>query len=52
MDRITLILVPDERSPVRRFQVPRALLRYGGWGVALALVLGAAGLADWVRLRL
>jgi murein DD-endopeptidase MepM/ murein hydrolase activator NlpD len=52
MDRITLILVPDERSPVRRFQVPRALLRYGGWGVALLLVLGAAGAADWVRLRL
>ena len=52
MDRITVILVPDERSPVRRLQVPRVLLRYGGWGVALALVLGAAGFADWVRLRL
>jgi murein DD-endopeptidase MepM/ murein hydrolase activator NlpD len=52
MDRITLILVPDERSPVRRFRVPRALLRYGVFGVALAVVLGAAGFADWVRLRL
>ena len=52
MDRVTLILVPDECSPVRRFQVPRALLRYGVWGAALALVLGTAGFADWVRLRL
>jgi murein DD-endopeptidase MepM/ murein hydrolase activator NlpD len=51
MDRITLILVPDERSPVRRFQVPRALVRYGGWGAALLLLLGAAGFADWARLR-
>jgi murein DD-endopeptidase MepM/ murein hydrolase activator NlpD len=51
MDRVTLILVPDECSPVRRFQVPRALLRYGVWGVALGLVLGTAGFADWVRLR-
>jgi murein DD-endopeptidase MepM/ murein hydrolase activator NlpD len=52
MDRITLILVPDERSPVRRLQVPRALIRYGGWIAALVLLLGAAGLVDWARLRL
>jgi murein DD-endopeptidase MepM/ murein hydrolase activator NlpD len=52
MDRITLILVPDERSPMRRFQVPRVLVRYGGWGAALVLLLGTAGFADWARLRL
>jgi murein DD-endopeptidase MepM/ murein hydrolase activator NlpD len=52
MDRITLILVPDERSPVRRLQVPRALIRHGGWVAALVFLLGAAGLVDWARLRL
>jgi len=50
-DRITVIVVPDETSPVRRFQVPRALLRHGIWIVALVAMLFTAGLVDYVRLR-
>ncbi len=50
-DRITVIVVPDETSPVRRFQVPRALLRHGVWMAALVAMLAAAGVVDYVRLR-
>jgi murein DD-endopeptidase MepM/ murein hydrolase activator NlpD len=52
MDRITLLVIPDERSPVRRVQIPRALVRHGPW-VALVVAL-VAGLvfADWMRLRI
>lgn len=52
MDLVTLIVVPDERSPVRRFRVPRKLLRHGSWVGALALLVGVAGFVDWVKLRL
>jgi len=52
MDRVTLIFLPDERSPVRRFRVPRALFRYGPWAIGPLLLLIGLGTADWVRLRL
>jgi murein DD-endopeptidase MepM/ murein hydrolase activator NlpD len=52
MDRITLIFLPDERSPVRRLRVPRALVRYGPWVIGPLLLLIVLGTADWVRLRL
>jgi hypothetical protein len=52
MDHVTLIVVPDERSPVRRLQVPRALIRWGPWAAAGLLALFAILLVDWVRLRL
>jgi murein DD-endopeptidase MepM/ murein hydrolase activator NlpD len=50
-DRVTVIVVPDETSPVRRFQVPRALLRHGIWIAALVAMLVTAGLVDYIRLR-
>ena len=52
MDHVTLIVVPDERSPVRRVQVPRALIRWGPWVAAGLLALFAVLLVDWVRLRI
>lgn len=52
MDRVTLIYLSDERSPVRRFHVPRALFRYGPWVIGPLLLLIGLGTADWVRLRL
>ncbi len=42
MDRYTLILVADERSPVRRFQVPKIYVRralYGAVGLGLIFML-------------
>ncbi len=50
-DRLTVIVVPDETSPVRRFQVPRALLRHGIWIGVLVAMLFAAAVVDYVRLR-
>ena len=47
----TLIFVPDERSPVRRFQVRRTRLKQGVVGGAVALVLALVMAIDWVRLR-
>jgi murein DD-endopeptidase MepM/ murein hydrolase activator NlpD len=52
MDRVTLILVPDELSRVRRVQVPRALISYGLWALAGLSLLLAVALTDWVRLRI
>lgn len=52
MDRMTVIVVPDETSPVRRYQVPRRLVTRGPWiALAVALVV-IAGAVDYVRLRL
>jgi murein DD-endopeptidase MepM/ murein hydrolase activator NlpD len=52
MDHVTLIVVPDERSPVRRVKVPRALIRWGPWAVAALVALFAVLLVDWVSLKL
>jgi murein DD-endopeptidase MepM/ murein hydrolase activator NlpD len=52
MDRVTLIVVPDGQSRVRRVQVPRALLRWGVPGVVVAALVFGALAADWARLRL
>lgn len=52
MDRYTLIVVADERSPVRRFQVPRVLVKRAVWGAAALLaVLLLLGI-DYVRVRI
>jgi hypothetical protein len=52
MNRVTVIVVPDEPSRVRRFRVPARLLRFGAWGGLAFALLFAATAADWVRLRL
>jgi murein DD-endopeptidase MepM/ murein hydrolase activator NlpD len=52
MDHVTLIVVPDERSPVRRLKVPRALIRWGPWAVAALVAMFVVLLVDWVNLKL
>lgn len=51
-ERWTLLVVADERSPVRRFQVPARWLRRGPWVAAIVALALAAVSVDWVRLRL
>ncbi len=50
-DKLTLIVVPDEASPVRRYQISRSWLRRARWiGPLLAIMLiGLIG--DYTRLR-
>jgi hypothetical protein len=51
MDRVEVIVVPDETSAVRRYQVPRRLVEYGPWAAVVIAVLVVAGTVDYVRLR-
>ena len=52
MDRLTVMVIPDEASAVRRYQVSRRLLRYAPWAAVVFAVLVIAGGVDYVRLRL
>jgi murein DD-endopeptidase MepM/ murein hydrolase activator NlpD len=52
MDQYTLIVVADERSPVRRFQVPRNLVKRAVWGGAAAIAVLLLFGVDYVRLRI
>lgn len=52
MDRFSLIVVSDETSPVRRFEIRKDLVRKGLWAAGLAVLLGIAGTLDYVRLRI
>jgi hypothetical protein len=52
MNRIQVIVVPDETSAVRRYQIPRWLVEYGPWAAVVIAVLVVAGSIDYVRLRL
>jgi murein DD-endopeptidase MepM/ murein hydrolase activator NlpD len=52
MDRVTLIVVPDAESAVRRYQVSRRLIRYAPWAAVAIAILVLAGSIDWVRLHL
>jgi septal ring factor EnvC (AmiA/AmiB activator) len=48
MDLYTLIVVSDDRSPVKRFQVPKVFVRRMVWAaVALALVVAGATWDYW-----
>ena len=51
MDRVQVIVVPDETSAVRRYQVPRRLVEYGPWTAVVIAVLVVAGSIDYLRLR-
>ena len=52
MQHYTLIVVGDERSPVRRIQVPVTLVRRAVWiGAAVALFLALA-VFDYTRMRI
>jgi murein DD-endopeptidase MepM/ murein hydrolase activator NlpD len=51
-DQYSLIIVGDELSPIRRFDVPKVKVRRAvRAGIVLAVVL-AVGLVDYVRLRI
>jgi murein DD-endopeptidase MepM/ murein hydrolase activator NlpD len=52
MNRLTVIVVPDEASAVRRYQVPRRLVEYAPWAALVFALLLIAGSVDYVRLRL
>jgi murein DD-endopeptidase MepM/ murein hydrolase activator NlpD len=52
MDRLTVMVIPDEASAVRRYQVSRRLIRYAPWAAVVFAVVLVAGGVDYVRLRL
>ena len=51
MNRVQVIVVTDEASALRRYQVPRWLVEYGPWAAVVLAVLVVAGSVDYVRLR-
>ena len=52
MDRYSLIVVGDELSPIRRFDIRRDLVRYALWGAGVAVFLLLVGFVDYVRIRI
>lgn len=52
MDRYSLIVVGDELSPIRRFDVRRDWIRRALWGAGITAFLLLAGMVDYVRLRI
>jgi murein DD-endopeptidase MepM/ murein hydrolase activator NlpD len=52
MNRLTVMVIPDEASAVRRYQVSRRLVKYAPWAAVVIAVLLVAGSVDYVRLRL
>jgi murein DD-endopeptidase MepM/ murein hydrolase activator NlpD len=51
MDKYSLIVVSDETSPVRRFEIRKDFVRRSVWGAALLAVLLVGLIADYVRVR-
>jgi murein DD-endopeptidase MepM/ murein hydrolase activator NlpD len=52
MERLSLIVVSDETSPIRRFDVRRTTLKRAVWGAAIAALMLLVALADWVNVRI
>jgi len=52
MDTLSVIVVSDETSPVRRYEVRKLLLRRAAWGAGIAAVLLLLLLVDYVRVRI
>ncbi|MDH3212341.1 MAG: M23 family metallopeptidase [Myxococcales bacterium] len=52
MKRYSLIVVTDETSPVRRFDVRRQVVQRALWGAGIAVAVLLAVLGDYVRLRI
>jgi hypothetical protein len=52
MDRFSLIVVSDETSPVRRFEIRKTTVRRALWGAGIAAVVGIGVAVDYVRVRL
>lgn len=51
MDKFSLIVVSDETSPVRRFELRKDLVRRSLWGAGIAAVLLLGLMVDYVRVR-
>lgn len=51
MDRFSLILVSDETSPVRRFEIRKSTVRRGLWVAGISAILGLGMAIDYVRVR-
>ncbi|MDH3520589.1 MAG: M23 family metallopeptidase [Myxococcales bacterium] len=51
MDTFSLIVVSDETSPVRRFEVRKTLVKRCLWGAGIAAALLVLLLVDYVRVR-
>jgi murein DD-endopeptidase MepM/ murein hydrolase activator NlpD len=51
MERYSLIVVADETSPIRRFDVRKDLVRKAAWGAAIAACMLLIGGVDYVRVR-
>jgi len=51
MKDYTLMLVGDERSPVRRFHIPGRKLQHAAWAAAIVALVLLAGFWDYWRLR-
>jgi murein DD-endopeptidase MepM/ murein hydrolase activator NlpD len=52
MERLSLIVVSDETSPIRRFDVRRTTVKRALWGAGAAAALLLVALADWVYVRI
>jgi murein DD-endopeptidase MepM/ murein hydrolase activator NlpD len=51
MERYSLIVVADETSPIRRFDVRKDYVQRAAWGAAIAVCLLLFGGVDYVRVR-
>jgi murein DD-endopeptidase MepM/ murein hydrolase activator NlpD len=52
MDRFSLIVVSDETSPVRRFEIRKTSVRRALWAAGVATFLGVVCAVDYVRVRI
>ena len=52
MDRFSLIVVSDETSPVRRFEIRKSSVRRGLWVAGISALVGLGVAIDYVRVRL
>ena len=51
MERYSLIVVTDETSPIRRFDIRKDFVQRAAWGAAIAVCLLLVGGVDYVRVR-
>ncbi len=50
--RYSLILVTDETSPIRRFDVRRSVVRRGLWGAGIVVLVLLGFFVDYVWVRI
>jgi murein DD-endopeptidase MepM/ murein hydrolase activator NlpD len=51
MERYSLIVVTDETSPIRRFDIRKDFVQRAAWGAAIAVCLLLVGGVDYIRVR-